>query len=70
LQPLPAGGESSDIKVDESIFNSENSVAQESLTKIKKSRVDQNRLRDVSERAFQYIENRDKNGLMKHIEAN
>lgn len=40
------------------------------MKKIKKSRVDQNRLRDVSERAFQCIENRDKTGLLKLMEQN
>jgi hypothetical protein len=61
---------SSDIQVDESVFHSDNSVAQESLKKIKKSRVDQNRLREVSERAFQFVENRDRAGLVRHFEQN
>lgn len=62
--------EDADVYLDDSAFSQKNSQAYESLKKIKKSRQDQMKMREVSERAFQLVETRDKLGLMKFLEQN
>lgn len=61
---------SPDIFVDEDALQSNNSQAYESLKKIKKNRQEQLRLREVSEKCFSFIENRDKHGLMRYLDKN
>jgi hypothetical protein len=59
------------VQVEESAFDQmRNTQAYESLKKLRKSRVDQHLVREVSERAFHFIESRDKISLMREIEKN
>ncbi|CDW75651.1 dhhc zinc finger domain containing protein [Stylonychia lemnae] len=62
--------EDADVFLDDSAFSQKNSQAYESLKKIKKSRQDQMKMREVSEKAFQLIETRDKMGLMRFLDQN
>lgn len=42
----------------------------ETFEKLKKSRTGQSKVRDVSEKAFYYMENRDKMGLIRLLDNN
>ena len=54
--------------MDENIFKENNTHAYESLKKIRQSRLDTHKVKEVTERAFQFVENRDKHGLIKLLE--
>ena len=59
-----------EVEVDESIFQETNSHAYASLKKIRKGRLEHQRLKEVSDKAFQLVENRDKLALMRHLDSN
>ncbi len=63
-----SGLAASEVSVDESIFKEKNSHGYESLKKIRKNRKEHMRLKEVSDRAFLLIDNRDRHGLMRHLE--
>lgn len=56
------------INSDEPVYHSTSVSDIEQLKKLKKSRQELLRLREVSERCFQCIENRDKQGLMRYLD--
>ena len=58
------------VQLDEEFFDSTKREGYESLKKLKQSRLDQNKIKEISEKAFQIIENRDKLGLNRFLDQN
>lgn len=70
-QSLPTQSSAKEtVQVDEQFFQEQNKEQYESLKKLRKTRVDQQKLKDVSDKAFQIIENRDKVGLIRFLDQN
>lgn len=63
-----SGLAASEVFVDESIFKEKNSHGYESLKKLRKSKMEHLKLKEVSDKAFLLIDNRDRVGLMRHLE--
>ena len=62
--------ETPEVQVDEQCFDQDNRKAFESLKKLRKTRMDQAKVKEVSDKAFQIIENRDKVGLIRFLDQN